>query len=53
VFTEEPVVGLTFDDGPNPVNTPRLLDILAASHARATFFMIGGLRRVSARFACA
>jgi hypothetical protein len=21
VFTEEPVVGLTFDDGPDPVNT--------------------------------
>jgi peptidoglycan-N-acetylglucosamine deacetylase len=41
VFTEEPVVGLTFDDGPDPVNTPRLLDILAAHHARATFFMIG------------
>jgi peptidoglycan-N-acetylglucosamine deacetylase len=41
VLTEEPVVALTFDDGPDPVNTPRLLDILTAHHARATFFMIG------------
>jgi peptidoglycan-N-acetylglucosamine deacetylase len=41
VITKEPVVALTFDDGPDPVNTPRVLDILAAHHARATFFMIG------------
>jgi peptidoglycan/xylan/chitin deacetylase (PgdA/CDA1 family) len=41
VETEQPVIALTFDDGPDPVYTPRLLDILAAHHARATFFMIG------------
>ena len=34
-------LALTFDDGPNPAWTPRLLDILAASDVRATFFMVG------------
>jgi peptidoglycan/xylan/chitin deacetylase (PgdA/CDA1 family) len=34
-------LALTFDDGPNPAWTPRLLDILAAYSVRATFFMIG------------
>ncbi|HVZ82896.1 MAG TPA: polysaccharide deacetylase family protein [Terracidiphilus sp.] len=34
-------LALTFDDGPNPAWTPRLLDILAAHNARATFFMVG------------
>lgn len=32
---------LTFDDGPHPAHTPRLLDLLAAHGARATFFLIG------------
>ena len=31
---------LTFDDGPNPAATPRLLDALAAHGVRATFFLI-------------
>jgi peptidoglycan/xylan/chitin deacetylase (PgdA/CDA1 family) len=34
-------VALTFDDGPDPVHTPRVLDILDAHKALATFFMIG------------
>jgi len=34
-------LALTFDDGPNPAWTPRLLDILAGHEARATFFLIG------------
>jgi peptidoglycan/xylan/chitin deacetylase (PgdA/CDA1 family) len=34
-------IALTFDDGPNPVWTPRLLDILANYSVRATFFMVG------------
>lgn len=34
-------LALTFDDGPNPAWTPRLLDILAAHNAHATFFMVG------------
>ena len=39
--TREPVVALTFDDGPDPTWTPRLLEVLAAGEARATFFMVG------------
>ncbi|MGA8086957.1 MAG: polysaccharide deacetylase family protein [Terracidiphilus sp.] len=34
-------LALTFDDGPNPAWTPRLLDILAGHNVRATFFMVG------------
>jgi peptidoglycan-N-acetylglucosamine deacetylase len=34
-------LALTFDDGPNPAWTPRLLDVLAADNVRATFFMVG------------
>lgn len=33
-------VYLTFDDGPNPEATPRLLDVLAGEQAVATFFII-------------
>ncbi len=35
-------LALTFDDGPNPACTPRLLDTLASHGVRATFFLIGG-----------
>jgi peptidoglycan-N-acetylglucosamine deacetylase len=41
VNTREPVVALTFDDGPHPEYTPRLLDILARHGAHATFFVVG------------
>ena len=34
-------LALTFDDGPNPAWTPRLLDLLAAHEVRATFFLVG------------
>src|SRR5277367_4496322 len=34
-------LALTFDDGPNPAWTPRLLDILAGHGVRATFFLVG------------
>ena len=34
-------LALTFDDGPNPTWTPRLLDVLARNHVRATFFLLG------------
>jgi peptidoglycan/xylan/chitin deacetylase (PgdA/CDA1 family) len=34
-------VALTFDDGPSPEHTPRVLELLAAAGARATFFVIG------------
>ena len=32
---------LTFDDGPNPAHTGRVLDLLAQHDARATFFVLG------------
>ncbi|MBR5855329.1 MAG: polysaccharide deacetylase family protein [Paludibacteraceae bacterium] len=35
------VVYLTFDDGPVPECTPRVLDILARYNVKATFFMVG------------
>jgi peptidoglycan/xylan/chitin deacetylase (PgdA/CDA1 family) len=41
VNTQEPVAALTFDDGPHPEFTPRLLDILERHDARGTFFMLG------------
>ncbi len=34
-------VALTFDDGPHPEGTPAVLEALAATGARATFFVIG------------
>jgi peptidoglycan/xylan/chitin deacetylase (PgdA/CDA1 family) len=36
-----PMVALTFDDGPDPEYTPRILDALAGGGVRATFFMVG------------
>lgn len=32
---------LTFDDGPDPRHTPRILDILAEHHCKASFFLLG------------
>jgi peptidoglycan-N-acetylglucosamine deacetylase len=34
-------LALTFDDGPNPSITPKLLDLLDRYNAKATFFLIG------------
>ena len=34
-------VALSFDDGPDPEVTPRVLDLLDAASVRATFFVIG------------
>jgi len=45
------MVALTFDDGPDPEYTPRILDALAAVGALATFFMVG--RQTSAAAAVA
>lgn len=39
--TTQREVWLTIDDGPDPQDTPRLLELLAAHGARATFFVIG------------
>jgi peptidoglycan-N-acetylglucosamine deacetylase len=35
------VVALTFDDGPDAVHTPAVLDLLASHRIKATFFVIG------------
>lgn len=35
------LIALTFDDGPYPVTTPLLLDVLHDLHVKATFFYIG------------
>lgn len=34
-------LAITFDDGPNPAITPKLLDLLDQHHVKATFFVIG------------
>lgn len=34
-------VALTFDDGPDPVFTPKLLDLLREKRVKATFFVVG------------
>ncbi len=44
--TPEPgTVALTFDDGPSPVYTPQILDILKKNNIKATFFVMGPLAR--------
>jgi len=41
VETSEPLVALTFDDGPDPTSTPAVLRLLDRFDAKATFFMVG------------
>ncbi|MGB9826658.1 MAG: polysaccharide deacetylase family protein, partial [Desulfofundulus sp.] len=41
VATGEKLIALTFDDGPDPLYTPRILEILEKYNARATFFVLG------------
>jgi peptidoglycan/xylan/chitin deacetylase (PgdA/CDA1 family) len=41
VHVDGPYIAMTFDDGPSPKLTPELLEILAAHHIHATFFVIG------------
>jgi peptidoglycan/xylan/chitin deacetylase (PgdA/CDA1 family) len=48
---------LTFDDGPNPATTPRVMEILRRHHAKATFFINGsrldapGAKEIAAQIA--
>ncbi|MBV9271403.1 MAG: polysaccharide deacetylase family protein [Candidatus Eremiobacteraeota bacterium] len=39
--SNEKVVALTYDDGPNPPYTSKILDVLAEEHVHATFFLVG------------
>ena len=39
--TSEHRVALTFDDGPDPLWTPKILDILKQENVKATFFIVG------------
>ncbi|PSR34649.1 MAG: hypothetical protein C7B46_04225 [Sulfobacillus benefaciens] len=41
VPTHQRVVALTIDNGPNPRSTEKILSLLLAFHARATFFVLG------------
>jgi peptidoglycan/xylan/chitin deacetylase (PgdA/CDA1 family) len=41
VHVDEPYIALTFDDGPHATLTPKLLDLLASRHIKATFFVLG------------
>ena len=38
--TQKPLIALTIDDGPDPLTTAKILDILENYEARATFFLI-------------
>ncbi len=39
--TKAKLIALTFDDGPHPVYTPQVLDVLKQYNVKATFFVIG------------
>ena len=41
VHVDGPYIAMTFDDGPSAKLTSKLLDLLAAHHIKATFFLIG------------
>ncbi len=41
VHTDQMVLAMTFDDGPHPVNTPKLLDLMKARNIKGTFFLVG------------
>jgi polysaccharide deacetylase family sporulation protein PdaB len=41
VHTNKKVVALTFDDGPDAVYTPRILEVLHQNNVQATFFVLG------------
>lgn len=39
--TDEPAIALTFDDGPHPEYTPKLLEVLDQYQIKANFFLLG------------
>ncbi|MFN7901152.1 MAG: polysaccharide deacetylase family protein [Synechococcaceae cyanobacterium] len=38
---QQPLVALSFDDGPNPRTTPQLLEVLRRTGTKASFFLVG------------
>lgn len=40
-------IALTFDDGPHPDNTPKLLEILSVNNVKATFFVVGKMAKAN------
>lgn len=40
VETEDLIVALTIDDGPDPITTPEILEVLSQFNAKATFFLV-------------
>ncbi len=47
VKTSRKVIAITFDDGPHPENTPRLLDMLKERKIKATFYVVGNMVKYS------
>jgi peptidoglycan-N-acetylglucosamine deacetylase len=45
-------IALTFDDGPNPAITPKLLTLLERYNAKATFFVVGKFVRQCPEIIC-
>lgn len=41
IHVDGPYIAMTFDDGPKQKLTPKLLDLLASRHIKATFFVLG------------
>tara|TARA_B100000900_G_scaffold408081_1_gene421774 strand:- start:9540 stop:10154 length:615 start_codon:yes stop_codon:yes gene_type:complete len=41
IDTDEKVIYLTFDDGPHPIITPWIIDLMNQYNAKGTFFLIG------------
>lgn len=44
---DKKLIALTFDDGPAPATTPRLLDILEEKKVKATFFVVGKMAQAA------
>ena len=45
-LNDSQTLALTYDDGPHPTRTPRLLDILKRYNVKATFFVMGELAAI-------
>ncbi|MEG1511726.1 MAG: polysaccharide deacetylase family protein [Bacteroidales bacterium] len=41
----KPIIAITFDDGPNPVYTPKVLEVLRENNIKALFFCVGSMAK--------